>query len=100
MRSSPFFSHKEKLAKRVLGILLIGSDTHSLLQCPLRTGSSFAFFPSGGGIYLGDFVQEREVHKSIFSLSQLIKRRAKVAVIVEGKDQGVFVANGAGFCKK
>ena len=54
----------------------------------------------GGMDYLRNFVQERKVYESVFSLSQLIKRRPKVAVIVEGKDEGVFVANGAGFCKK
>ena len=65
-----------------------------MLERPREEKEPFCFF------YLGDFVQEREVYESILSLSQLIKRRAKVAVIVEGKDEGVFVANGAGFCKK
>jgi len=33
-------------------------------------------------------------------LYQLIKRRAKVAVVVEWMDKSTFIANGAGFGKK
>jgi len=33
-------------------------------------------------------------------LNQLIKRRAKVAVVIDRKNEGAFIANGAGFGKK
>jgi len=54
---------------------------------------------SGGSDYLRDFVQERKVYEAVSSLGQVIKRRPKVAVVVERKNESMFISDGAGFCE-
>ena len=54
----------------------------------------------GSILYLRYFVQERKVFESVLFFNQLIKRRAKMAVVVERKDEGMFIANSTGFSKK